>query len=74
MTIDDKIKDEKLQYDINRKAAKILALSSGKIDKYEYLIGEETLPSDESMIIRQAKFTYSPLGKAFEKQIKTIEE
>ena len=57
MTIDDKIKDEKLQYDINREAAKISALSSGKIDKYEYLTGEEILPSDESRIIEQAKFT-----------------
>ena len=67
MTIDDKIRDEKLQYDINREAAKISALSSGKIDKYEYLTGEEILPSDQSRIIEQAKFTYSPLGKAFEK-------
>ena len=74
MTIDDKIKDEKLQYDINREAAKISALSSGKIDKYEYLTGEEILPSDQSRIIEQAKFTYSLLSKAFEKQIKTIEE
>ena len=74
MTIDDNIKDEKLQYDIKRKAAKISALSSGKIDKYEYLAGEEILPSDQSRIIEQAKFTYSPLGKAFEKQIKTIED
>ena len=73
MTIDDIIKDEKLQYDINREAAK-LALSSGKIDNYEYLTGEEILPSDQSRIIEQAKFTYSPLGKAFEEQIKTIEE
>ena len=65
MTIEDQIKDEKLQYDINRKAAKISAFSSGKIDKYEYLTGEFTnLP----------KFTYSPLGKAFEKQTKTIED
>ena len=39
MAIDDKIKDEKLQYNINREAAKISALSSGKIDKYEYLKG-----------------------------------
>ena len=69
MTIDDKIKDEKIQYDINREAAKISALSSGKIDKYEYLTGEEILPSDQSRIIKQAKFTYFPLGKAFEKQI-----
>ena len=72
MTIDDKIRDEKLQYDINRKAAKISALSSGKIDKYEYLTGEEILPFDERRVIEQAKFTYSPLGKAIEKQIKTI--
>ena len=40
MTIDIQIRDEKLQYDIDREAAKIPALSSGKIDKYEYLIGE----------------------------------
>ena len=46
MTIDKKIWDEKQQYDINREAAKTLALSSGKIDKYEYLTGEEILPSD----------------------------
>ena len=46
MTIDGKIRDEKLQYDINREAAKISALSSGKIDKYEYLRGEEILPSN----------------------------
>ena len=60
MTIDDNIKDEKLQYNINREAAKILALSPGKIDKYEYLTGEEILPSDKSRILEQAKFTYSP--------------
>ena len=40
MTIEDKIKDEKLQYDFNREAAKISALSSGKIDKNEYLTGK----------------------------------
>ena len=76
MTIEDQIRDEKLQYDINRDAAKILALSSGKIDKYEYLTGEEILPSTQQQIIEQAKFTYSPLGKAFEKkkQLKTKEK
>ena len=47
MTIEDQIKDEKLQYDINREAAKISASSSRKIDKYEYLTGEETLPSNQ---------------------------
>ena len=74
MTIEDHIKDEKLQYDINGEAAKISALSSGKIDKYEYLTGEEILPSNQQQIIEQAKFTYSPLRKAFEKQTKTIED
>ena len=64
MTIEDQIKDEKLQYDINREAAKISALSSGKIDKYEYLTGEEILPSNQQRIIEQAKFTYS-FGKSF---------
>ena len=74
MTIEDQIKDAKLQYDINREAAKVSALSSGKIDKYEYLTGEEILPSNQQQIIQKAKFTYSPLGKALEKQIKTIED
>ena len=74
MTVEDQIKDEKLQYDINREAAKISALSSSKIDKYEYLTGEEILPSNQQQMIQQAKFTYSPLGKAFKKQIKTIED
>ena len=74
MAINDQIKDEKLQYDINREAAKILALSSGKIHKYEYLTGEDILPSSNQQIIEQARFTYSPLGKAFDKQIKTIKD
>ena len=74
MTIEIKIKDEKLQYDVNREAAKKSALSSGQIDKYEYLTGEEILPSNRQQIIEQAKFTYSPLGKAFEKQTKRIED
>ena len=74
MTIEDQIKDKKLQYDINREAAKISVLSLGKIDKYEYLTGEEILPSNQQQIIEQAKFTYSLLGKAFEKQTKTIED
>ena len=74
MTIEDQIRDEKLQYDINREAAKISTLSSGKIDEYEYLTGEGILPSNQQQIIEQAKFTYSPLGKAFEKQTKTIKD
>ena len=74
MTTDEKIRDEEIQYDINREATKISALSSGKIDKYECLTGGEILPSDLSRIIEQDKFTYSILGKAFEKQINTIED
>ena len=81
MTIDDKIRDKKQQHSINREAVKISELSSSKVilsdmqifDKYEFLTVEEILPSDQSRIIEQAKFTYSPLRKAFEKLIKTIE-
>ena len=74
MTIDNQIRDKKLQCNINREAAKISVLSSGKICKDEYFTGEDILPSNQQQIIEQAKFTYSPLGKAFEKQIKTIED
>ena len=66
MIINDQIRDEK-KNNINREAAKISALSSGKIRKYEYLTGEDILPSNQQQIIEQAKFTDSPLGKAFEK-------
>ena len=71
MTIDDKIWDEKLQR--NREAAKVSASSSRKIGKYEYLTGEEILPSNQRQKIEHAKLAYSPLGKAFEKQTKTID-
>ena len=74
MTISDQMRDENLRYDINRETAKISALSSGKIHKYEYLTGEDILPSNQQQIIEQAKFTYSPLGKVFEKQIKTSKD
>ena len=66
MKSDDKIRDEKLQYDLDREAAKTSRLSSRKIDKYEYLTGEEILPLDERKVVEQVKFAYSPLGKAFE--------
>ena len=72
-----KIRDEKLQYDINREAAKISTLLSGKIDKYEYLAGEKILASNQRQIIEQANFTYSPLGKALknkQKRLKSKEE
>ena len=68
------VRDEKLQYHINRQAAKVLALWSGKIHEYEYLTSEEILLANQRQLIEQAKFTYAPLGKAFEKQTKTIEE
>ena len=68
MTIDDKVRDEKLQYDINRETAEISALSSGKIGKYEYLASEEILLSNQRQIKEQVKFPYSRLGKAFEKR------
>ena len=75
MAIDDEIEDKKLQYDINRIAAKISVLSSSKIDKYEHLTGEEILRYNKKQIIEQAKFSLvSPLGKAFEKQTKKIED
>ena len=72
MTINNHIRDEKPRYDINRETVKISALSSGKTHKYECFTGEDILPSNQQQIIEQAKFTYSSLGNAFEKQIKTI--
>ena len=64
-----------MQQDINKETGKIFALQSGKNDKYEYLTGKDILPSDQSIIIEQAKFTYSCFGKAsFEKQIKITKD
>ena len=74
MAIDVKISDKKLQYDINREAAKISALSSGKFDKYEYLTGEEIMPSEQIRVMEQAKFKYYLLEKALEKERKTIKD
>ena len=68
MTINDQIRYEKLRYDINREAAKISALSLGEIHKYEYLTGEDILPSNQQQIIDEARFTYSPLEKALKKK------
>ena len=76
MTIDDQIEDEKLQYDINREAAKISVLLSDKTDKYENLTGEETLPSNQKQIIKQAKlfFFRKALLKNKQKQLKIKEK
>ena len=73
MTINDQIRDGKLQYDINREATKT-SKSLSNFHKYEYLTGEDILPSSQHQIIGQTRFTYSPLGRSFEKQIKTIED
>ena len=62
MTINDQVRNKKLRYNINREPAKILALSSGKIHKYEYLTGEDILPYHQQQMIEQAKLTYSPLS------------
>ena len=74
MTIDDQIRDEKLQYDINRGAAKISALSSNKSNKYEHLTGEEIWPSNQKQMIQQAKLTYLVLVKLLKNKIKIIED
>ena len=72
MKINDKIRDQKVHYNINREAAKSSALSSDKTDKYEFLTGEGVLASDQRRVIEQAKYTYSPLRKALEKQKKEL--
>ena len=71
-TIDNKISDENLQYNINRKAAKISTLSSGKIYKHEYLTRVEVLP--KRRVVEQAKFTYSPLGKDLQEKLRINEK
>ena len=77
MKITEKVTDEKLQYDIKRTAAKISALSSRKIDKYQYLTSERIFSAQQHRTIEQTKFTYSPLGKALknkQKQLTSIEK
>ena len=73
MTTDNQIRGEKLQYDVNRETAKISAWSSGKMTSMT-VTSKEILPSNQRQTIEQAKFAYSPLVKAFEKQTKTIED
>lgn len=67
MTTDYNFRDEKLKHDINSEAAKTSALSSGKIDKHNYLTHEEILPYLQIQMIDQAKFTFSTSRKLFEK-------
>ena len=63
--VDNKIKSNKAQYDLNRQAAKISALSSGELEKYECLTGEDL--GYKSDVVQKARFEYSPLGKVFNK-------
>ena len=70
MKIHDQMKDKKIQYSINKEASKISVLSSGETNKYKDLPGEEMLSSNQKQIIKQDKYTYSPLAKAFEKKDK----
>ena len=74
MTTDKNIMDEKLQNYINKVAVKISALLSGNLEKYRYLTGEEILFSNQKQVVEPTKFTYSPLGKAFEKQMEVIKD
>ena len=74
MKVDGQIRDEKLQYYISREATKISALSSGKIDKHKFVTDKEILSSDQRRVIEKAKFGSPSLGKALEKQTKTIED
>ena len=71
MRINDKIRNENLQYDINKEAAKTPALLSGEIDKYEYLTGEEIVTSNQGQMIEHAKFTFCPLKKLWTKKQRT---
>ena len=63
--LDRKIKQNEAQHDLNRKAAKISALCSNNLDKFEYLTGEDL--DLKPSTVEQAKFEYSPLGKIFNK-------
>ena len=66
--LDRKIKQNEAQYDLDRKAAKISALSSGNLDKYKYLTGEDL--NYKPSTVDQAKFDHSPLSKFFNKGLK----
>ena len=74
MTINDKVKAKNLQYNVNRKGAKTSALSSEKIEKYDYLKGEKILRCNQRQVMQQAKFTYSRLGKCLVKQPRKVED
>ena len=70
--LDDKNKANKAQYELDRKAAKIFALSSGELEKYEYLTGEDLGYKPD--VIQKLKFEYSPLFKVFKKGLDEIDK
>ena len=74
MTFDDKIRHEKLQYDVNIEPTEISVLSSEKIEKQECFTGKETLSSGQGRVIEEARFAYSTLRKASKNKQKTIED
>ena len=63
--LDDKIKANKAQYGLDRQAAKISAVSSGELEKHEYLTGENLRYKPD--VVQKAKFEYSALGQVFNK-------
>ena len=65
--VDDKIKANQAQYDLDTEAAKIYALSSGELEKYEYVTGEDL--GYKPGVVEKAKFEYSLLGKVFNKRL-----
>ena len=63
--LDNKIRSNQFQYDLVRQNVEIFALSSGELDKYEYLTGEDLGYKPD--VVQKAKFEYSPLGQVFNK-------
>ena len=70
--LDNKIRQNQADYDLYRKNAKMSALSSGKLDKYEYLTGEDLGYKPDA--VQKAKFEYSPLGQVFKKGLDSNEK
>ena len=70
--LDDKIKGNQVQYDLDREAPKISALSSKELDKYKYLTGEDL--GYKPGVLEQAKFEYFPLGKVFNKGLEKVDK
>ena len=74
--INNKIKQNKAQYNLDRQTANISALSSGNVSKYKFLIGNDVLPEKDLLAKAAAlkRFEYLPLGKEFKKQTSVAEK